>query len=79
MKVALLTFKANKKIGSTVEPAETVLGYFQVSARKRKIVYINRYRAPNPPFQKAEYPLWNECKPCQESLNQTAQKPEGWQ
>lgn len=62
-----------------VDPEGLILGYFQVSARRRKIVYINRYGVPVRPFPKVDYPFWSECKPCQESLYQTAQKPEGWQ
>ena len=55
-----------------------ILGYFQVSARTEKIVYINRFRAPLQPFAPTEYPYWNTCEPCNESLSRTAKQPEGW-
>ena len=53
-------------------------GYFQVSARKQRIVYINRSGAPTQPFAKTTYPVWNTCEPCTESLYRTGKQPEGW-
>ncbi len=56
----------------------SVLGYFQVSARREKIVYISRFRAPLLPFTPTEYPYLNTCEPCKEGLSRTGRQPEGW-
>ncbi len=55
-----------------------MLGYFQVSARKQRIVYIARLRAATLPYAPTAYPLWPDCEPCTESLYRTGTKPEGW-
>lgn len=55
-----------------------MLGYFQVSARKQRIVHVNRLSGAGLPFVKNVYPFWATCEPCTESLYRTAQRPEGW-
>jgi hypothetical protein len=55
-----------------------LLGYFQVSARREKLVYINRLGAPLSPFAKREYTSWNTCETCTEGPYRTAQRPDGW-
>ncbi len=54
------------------------LGYFQVSARRQRVVYINRLGTRTEPFAKTTYPLWTTCEPCIESLYRTGVQPEGW-
>ncbi len=54
-----------------------ILGYFQVSGRKEKLVYINRFLAPVQPFQTG-FPYLSTCFPCEESLYRTGKEPEGW-
>jgi len=56
-----------------------LLGYFQVSARRERVVYINRFAPPKLPFAKNQYPIFSTCEPCTESLYRTAIQPEGWQ
>lgn len=57
-----------------------MLGYFQVSARKERIVYVTRLTGGGQqPFAKDIYPLWPICEPCTESPYRTGVKPEGWQ
>lgn len=55
-----------------------MLGYFQVSARKQRIVYVSRLIAPKLPFAKTIYSVWASCEPCTESLYRTGIQPEGW-
>ncbi|ADB38928.1 DUF4249 domain-containing protein [Spirosoma linguale] len=55
-----------------------LLGYFQVSARREKIVYINRLSAPLLPFAVSEFPFWSTCTACTESSYRTEQRPDGW-
>lgn len=55
-----------------------MLGYFQVSARKQRVVYINRLGASVQPFAKNEHPFWPTCEPCTESLYRTGIEPVGW-
>lgn len=57
----------------------TLLGYFQVSARRERLVYINRFAPPKLPFAKNQYPISPTCEPCTETLYRTAIQPEGWQ
>ncbi|TDB67852.1 DUF4249 domain-containing protein [Arundinibacter roseus] len=75
--VAPATFTSNLHNASPTGPP--LLGFFQVSARLEKVVYINRLRAPLRPFVNVEYPYWNICEPCTESLYRTALRPVGWQ
>lgn len=56
-----------------------MLGYFQVSARKQRVVYVRRSGNPSQPFAKSVFAFWPECEPCTEGLYRTAQRPEGWQ
>ena len=56
-----------------------MLGYFQVSARKQRIVYVRRTRNPSQPFAKNVFSFWPECEPCTESPYRTGTKPAGWQ
>ena len=55
-----------------------ILGYFQVSARTQRVVFVNRLGARAQPFAKTEYPFWTDCEPCIESLYRTGIQPEGW-
>ncbi len=55
-----------------------ILGYFQVSSRIEKIVYINRSLVPVQPFTKTVWPFRPICFPCEEGLYRTGKKPEGW-
>lgn len=56
----------------------SLLGYFQVSGRTEKIVYISRFLAPVQPFAPTIYPYWTTCEPCKESPYRTRRQPEGW-
>ena len=63
-----------------LDPAgRSMLGYFQVSAYRQRIVYIRRLGVLAQPFAKTTYPVYPTCEPCTESLYRTARKPEGWQ
>lgn len=64
---------SNEKAG-----APPMLGYFQVSARKQRIVYVSRLGAPKQPFAKTVYPFSTDCELCTESLYRTGKQPEGW-
>ena len=55
-----------------------MLGYFQVSARTQRIVYVTRTGAPKQPFAKTLFPAWPDCEPCSEGLYRTGIKPDGW-
>lgn len=56
-----------------------MLGYFQVSARKQRVVYVNRLVASALPFASNKFPFWTDCEPCTEGLYRTGIQPEGWQ
>jgi Domain of unknown function (DUF4249) len=58
--------------------SQPLIGYFQVSAVSKKIVYINRGDTKLSPFAVTEYPFTNDCKECRESLYRTKIKPEAW-
>ncbi|SOD79638.1 DUF4249 domain-containing protein [Spirosoma fluviale] len=70
------TLAGNLRNTNTTGPP--LLGYFQVSARREKIVYINRLRAPVLPFAITQFPFWNTCAACTESSYRTGQRPDGW-
>ena len=55
-----------------------VLGFFQVSGRKEKILYISRFLAPLLPYAPTVFPYLPTCEPCKESLYRTGKQPEGW-
>lgn len=55
-----------------------ILGYFQASARRERLMYVNRFAPPNLPYAKTQYPVWATCEPCTESLYRTSIVPEGW-
>jgi len=65
-------------INNTRSGGSLMLGYFQVSARKQRLVYVGRLGV-GLPFAKSVYPVWTTCEPCTESLYRTGVKPEGWQ
>jgi len=65
-------------ISNTNAGGPPMLGYFQVSARKQRIVYVNRLSGAGLPFAKNVYPFWTTCEACTEGLYRTAQQPEGW-
>ncbi len=56
----------------------SILGYFQVSSRKERILYISRFLAPLQPFAPTVFPYLPTCEPCKESLYRTGKQPEGW-
>jgi hypothetical protein len=64
-------------INNTNSSGPPMLGYFQVSARKERIVYVSRLGV-GLPFAKTIYPVWATCEPCTESLYRTGVQPEGW-
>ena len=64
--------------GGTPSGGRPILGYFQASARKEKIVYISRYLAPVQPFAKTQWPFNPICFPCREGLYRTGKQPEDW-
>ena len=64
--------------GGVPSGGRAILGYFQVSGRQEKVVYVSRYLAPVQPFAPTVYPYWNTCEPCRESLYRTGKQPEGW-
>ncbi|WP_461056106.1 DUF4249 domain-containing protein [Spirosoma arcticum] len=55
-----------------------MLGYFQVSARKQRIVYVSRLGAPSQPYAKSVYPFSTDCEACIESPYRTDKQPESW-
>lgn len=55
-----------------------LVGYFQVSARREKIIYVTRFVPPKLPYEKTPLPFWPVCEPCTESLYRTVFRPEGW-
>ena len=55
-----------------------MLGYFQVSARRQRIVYVSRLGGLGQLFAKREFAFWPTCEPCTESPYRTGQRPEGW-
>lgn len=55
-----------------------ILGYFQVSSRVEKIVYISRNLAPVQPFAPTIWPFNPVCYPCDEGLYRTGIQPEEW-
>ncbi len=65
-------------IGNDKAGGSPMLGYFQVSARKQRIVYVSRFVASSQPFAKTVYPFWQTCESCTEGPYRTGQQPEGW-
>ncbi len=55
-----------------------LVGYFQVSGVRERIVYINRYAPPRLPFAPTNRPYWDTCDPCVDGLYRTPVRPEGW-
>jgi hypothetical protein len=68
----------SSNLHNTNETGPTMLGYFQVSARRERLVYVNRFAPPKLPYAKTQYPVWATCEPCTESLYRTGIVPEGW-
>ena len=64
---------------NTLSTGPIILGYFQASGRRERLVYVSRFAPPKLPYAKTEYPFWPTCEPCTESLYRTGVRPEGWQ
>ncbi len=66
-------------INNTKPDGPPMLGYFQVSARKQRVMYVRRLGNPLQPFAKNVFSPWPDCEPCTESPYRTGTKPDGWQ